>query len=153
MQHYQRVFCKSKWGSDGGGIEPASRWEGRSAGRLYVSRSLPFSLLSNWNDGVEGTQAWRRGNGALTDRGDSPVTEDEGVCRWWDNGVARKTGDSGRGSMPNCSGWRNGEGGSVCREEARTVGSSGGGYVGVVGILIGGQSGHSFQAVCIISLS
>jgi len=60
-------------------MELGSRWraEWKTA---YVSHSLPFSLL-NWNVGVEGTQTWRCGNGALTDRGDSPVAEDDGVCR------------------------------------------------------------------------
>lgn len=125
------MVVKNRTVRDGG-------WGAKKA--YYASRSLPFSWL-NWIDGVEGTHRLRGGNGALTDRGDSPVAEDEGVCRWRGSGMPWVTGDSGRGSMPNCSGWRNGEGGNVCSEDARIVESSGGGYVGVVGILIGGQSG------------
>lgn len=113
-------------------------WSRRRGERSYSSRSLPFSDLM-WTVGVDPSHWLRGGKGALTDRGDS-VTEDDGVCRWR-RGRLGGMGDSGSGSMPNCSGLRKGEGGTVCEDDARRCWSSGGGYVGVVGILSGGQSG------------
>jgi len=52
------------------------------------------------------------------------------------------TGDSGRGSMPSCSGLRNGEG-APASDNAKATGSSGGGYVGVVVEFLEWQNGQS----------
>lgn len=64
----------------------------------------------------------------------------EAACRSRGSGVLEGTGDSGSGSIPNCSSLMYGDG-ALVNDAIRPAGSSGGGYVGVVVILGGnGQS-------------
>lgn len=68
------------------------------------------------------------------------------VWRCRGSGAFDATGDSGRGSMPNCSDLIYGDW-VLVREVMYRLGSSGGGYVGVVFIL--GGNGQSPNVLCV----
>lgn len=63
--------------------------------------------------------------------------------------LCERTGDSGMGSIPNCSALRNGDGAAE-RPAAKTAGSSGGGYVGVVVTeCLSGKKNKTSQSDCV----
>lgn len=68
------------------------------------------------------------------------------VWRCRGSGAFDETGDSGRGSMPNCSDFIYGDW-VLVMEVMYRLGSSGGGYVGVVLIL--GGNGQSPNVLCV----